>query len=531
MIINQSKELSSYRITVMPGGGLFSLVAYGGQNVLLNDNPSMTYFYKVFRKYSHFSEESVTATFDGPNELSWDQNVQIRLKIQRVADLVRDMYFTFRIPDIYSKYISSTIRDSQYNFAWIRYLGCRIIQNCAFFVGGTKVQEFDGDYIYVKAKADMDTDTFSKWSTLVGDISELTNPALGIYGGGSEVVGYPTVYPDTSSSQQINRPSIFGQDITVPLPFWFGDSATQSLPLVSLQQHDCEIQITLRSIRELYTIFDPSGNRVNPEYKQVAPMEQVQVNLPEYVISNEDSAQIRNFLTDISATVPSLNAWFYNPRLQATYIYLTENERNTFATQPLQYIVYQVTPYRFPAVSKRDLLDMETHNPITRLLIVPRRTDSIPYRNDWTNLTNWYSSRAPYLPTPIINPADSFIWSSGRLITQSQQDIVRTLKIYGDGNELQEDKPASYFRSIVPWKYTSGDCSKSGLLVYPFALTSPNIQPSGSINASRIKNFQVDFNPWPLPNNTNYVYDVTIYVESINWFTVSSGMGGLKYAL
>ena len=40
----------------MPGGGLYSLVAYGAQNVLLSGNPAFTYFYKTYKKYhSHYS--------------------------------------------------------------------------------------------------------------------------------------------------------------------------------------------------------------------------------------------------------------------------------------------------------------------------------------------------------------------------------------------------------------------------------------------------------------------------------------------
>jgi hypothetical protein len=39
----------------------------------------------------------------------------------------------------------------------------------------------------------------------------------------------------------------------------------------------------------------------------------------------------------------------------------------------------------------------------------------------------------------------------------------------------------------------------------------------------------VDF--YQLPSNTNYVYDLNIYVENINFFIVDGGTGGLKYAL
>jgi hypothetical protein len=70
-----------------------------------------------------------------------------------------------------------------------------------------------------------------------------------------------------------------------------------------------------------------------------------------------------------------------------------------------------------------------------------------------------------------------------------------------------------------------------GIPIYNFALHSPTTQPAGSINASRIKNFQVELDLFPLPVNTNYVYDLVIYVENLNWFVVEGGMGGLKYAL
>jgi hypothetical protein len=60
---------------------------------------------------------------------------------------------------------------------------------------------------------------------------------------------------------------------------------------------------------------------------------------------------------------------------------------------------------------------------------------------------------------------------------------------------------------------------------------SPGNQPSGSVNASRIRLFQVEINPYQLPPGSVYKYDLTIYAESINFFTVENGNGGLKYAI
>ena len=120
--------------------------------------------------------------------------------------------------------------------------------------------------------------------------------------------------------------------------------------------------------------------------------------------------------------------------------------------------------------------------------------------------------------------------ATGTVVVNGQRSILQTLSILGDGNVLQEEKPVEYFTQVVPWKYLTG-IPDPELIVYPFSLTSPGIQPHGSINSSRIKVFQLDLNVYPLPSNTFYQYHITAYVESLNWVTISAGMGGLKYAL
>lgn len=517
----------------MTGGGLISLVAYGAQNVILSGNPEMTYWYKTFRRYSHFATENVATALEGPNELFFNQPIQLRAKIQRIGDLMNDIYFSFRVPDIYSKYVQPGARPSQYNYQWVRYLGAAIIQRAAFFVGGQKIQEVDGTYLLAKALLDYDVDQFDKWRELVGDVNELTNPAEGMYAGGSNQTGYPSVFPDPTAPAgvQANRPSIFGQDIHVPLAFWFSEANSLALPLVGLQYHDCEVQITLNSIQNLYTVLDASGYRINPLYKMAATPTQIALNQPEYITSNDPTTEWRYFATDVGATIPALNGWFLNPRIQCTYVYLPDEERKVFATQPLQYLLSQITPYNFPGLYNRQILDLYTHNPITRLIFIQRRSDSLEYRNDFANFTNWWNfPQAPFAPTPGLPPLNTFANSSGLLIPQGQQGILRALRVLADGNEIQEEKPIDFFTKITPWKTLTGK-PLTQIPVYNFALSSPTTQPNGSINASRIKNFQVEVDFYPLPTEPNYVYDLTIYVENLNWFVCEGGMGGLKYAL
>ena len=518
----------------MTGGGLLGLIAYGAQNVILSGNPQMTFFYKAFRKYSHFSQESISTAMDGQNELFYDQPIKLRAKIQRSGDLLSDIYFSFRIPDIFSKQLATSYnRPTQLQYQWVRYLGVAIIQNAAFFIGGQKIQEFDGNYLLAKALTDYDTDKFEKWRELVGDIPELMDPANGQYAGGTNSTGYPSVFKDdtTPLGGQVNRPSIFGQDIHVPLSFWFTEYSSLALPLISLQYHECEVQITLNPIKNLYTFLDISGYRTNPDYKMLQSTALIKRNQPEYIPSNDISGQWRFFATDVGSTVPQLNGWFLNARIQSTYIYLTEDERHVFAGTPLSYMFSQVTNYPFSGLFTRRILDLETHNPITRLLFVARRSDSLLYRNDFGNLTNWWNfPNAPFVPTPNLSAVNTSAFSSGLFVPQGQMDILRSLRILCDGNEIQEEKPIDYFTKITPWKSLNGKPLRL-VPVYNFALSSPSTQPCGSVNASRIRNFQIEVDVYPLPVNTNYVYDLNIYVENINFLVIEGGMGGLKYAL
>ena len=519
----------------MPGGALFSVYLYGSANVILNDNPDFTYYYKVFKRYSHFSFETINQAPDGPNELFFDQPIKLRLKIPRVADLLTDIMFTFDLPDIYSKYAKPTSnRPYQYEFQWTRYIGLQILSNVSYYVGGQKIQEFDTDYLMAKANADYSSDTLFKWRQLVGDIPELYDPANGQWAGGSTQSSYPTVVKSTTSGPQLNRPSIFGQKIYVPIPFWFSQSVSQALPLVSLQYQETEVQFTLKPIQELYTILDPSGFRMRPGFRVISSEQTLLANQAQYINFVDPSGSFNAFAVDIGYTTPPINTWPFNPQVQLTYAHLTDAERATFATTPLNYILYQQTPFRFQNITSRTLFDLDVHNPVVRLLLVPRRDDQVQTRNAIANWTNWWNyPRVPWQASPGGQYAAQLVFASGILIPNSQRDIIASIRIVLDGTEVQQEMPISFFTKFSSYKYVTGSATIEGqiLPIVSFGLNSPGDQPSGSVNASRIRLFQVEVNPYPLPPNSVYKYELTIYAETINFFTVQNGNGGLKYAL
>lgn len=571
----------------MPGG-LLSLVCYGNENVVLNGNPQVTWFYKTFLRHTHFSQEPIQIPLDGPNVLQMDNPILVKAKIPRQGDLLSDLTLRVQVPDIFSKaYISTDtqgnyVLDRKYEFAWVRQVGVRMIQSVTFTIGGQKIQEFNSDWISARAALDMDNTTYAKWRYMVGDTAEMFDPANGVYGdpGGA---GYPNVIawrgcPALPNPIQNNAPSIPGRVLRVPLGLWFSDYIENSLPLVGLQYHDCEIQILLRPLRELYTVLDLSGNRVRPGIQTLPPEPTDQYtsiwnqayygDLPPslnnlYGAADMSGVRMKDFLTDISGAVPFQDGWPLNASLEAIYSFVTSEEQRIFATKTLRYTVRQVQNFIYTGVTNRDSYELDVHNVATRLVYFARRSDAIPYRNQSLNLTNWmyptkqqrpfvipsivcsdHSPRMPMVPQNVlVNGVLTPIGYSGLNIPGTQRRILRNMNLKANGQPLFDAEDSAYFTEYVPYRYMKGGAAPYvdyglatqsemwPLYSYSFSLNGSSVeQPKGTLNTSRIDNLEMDVDVEPIPTLANYTYEIQIFVETLNFLEISSGMGGLKFA-
>jgi hypothetical protein len=533
----------------MPGG-LLPLVAYGNMNRKISGNPQMTYFYKAFMRHTHFSTENISIPLEGPNQLNLDENIQLRVKIPRHGDLLSDAFLTIDMPAIYNKVWNGR---RSHEFAWVRQVGLRAIETLGLYIGGSKIQEFSSDWLAMKFQLDQDLDSFEKWSRLIGDVPEMFAPASGQYA--DPQGGYPNVVTFAGQNTQSNAPSIPACQLNIPLGFFFSDAPGLALPLIGLQYHDVEIRIQMRPIRDIYTVLDPTGERTRYGYRlDSAQGTNIYANswnsawgtLPEalnnnYLSYTDISGAPRYFFTDIGFGIPNSDGWNMNPRLQCTYVYLTDEERKIFASKKLEYIVRQVQEFDFKGITSRQQLELDAHSLVTRTVWYAQRSDW-HYRNDYTNLLNWKytnSDNRPYAKSPSADTS-----TSGVLIPGANKFILNTARILCGGNEIFEEKTANYFSEIIPYRNCTGNSypalingvvsplSLSPIYVYSFAInSSAKIQPSGTINTSRINLFNLEVNPYPIPLDANYTYNFNIFVESLNFVEIVSGMAGMKYSI
>jgi hypothetical protein len=547
----------------MPGGGELTLVAFGNQNSIVSANPEITFYYKVFKRYTHFSQESITISMDGPNEIALDAAIRLRAKIPRSADLLSDLTFVFDVPPMYSK--PAPIPDSQdvmnRNFRWIRMLGANIIDTVAIYVGGTKIQEFTGEWLAVRAHLDLPADKYLKWRSMVGDVPELNDPEWGVYGRAANYPYEKGTYPASvvDASGNLSGSSTPVHQIRVPLPFWFSESWGRALPLISLQLHDVEVQITLRTLREVYRLFDLTFNKEPLAYGRGLELDTSKPtsndptnpgandNLTlqnQYYGFTDPYGQINNFYYPQGATPITQTGFNMNAHLEGNYIYVTTKEQVMFAERELTHLVHQVQVFNFTNIAASQKLDLDAHGLISRIVFFGRRSDALEVRNDYTNLSNWKDlDQATFWPS-VMTPGPQTN-NAGIALQGAQRDILQSAQLICAGNQLFEVKPASYFEVQNPYTCTTGS-GLSGLhpgslkprdVMGPlyqidFALNaSDHEQPSGTFNGSRVREIQLVVTPWPLAVDSTYTYDFTVYVENLNTVKILNGMAGLAFAI
>jgi hypothetical protein len=74
------------------GGGLMQLVSQGQQNIILNGNPSKTFFKCTYKKYTNFGKQNFRLDQEGSPVLSLTAESTFTFKVKRYADLLMDCY-------------------------------------------------------------------------------------------------------------------------------------------------------------------------------------------------------------------------------------------------------------------------------------------------------------------------------------------------------------------------------------------------------------------------------------------------------
>jgi len=490
-------------------GGLLQLAGYGNQDNYLTGSPQITYFKAVYRRYTNFSMESISLEFD-KSELSFDQSQIFKRKLDRNADLVSNIYFTFTLPEIQSP--------SGRQFYWVKNIGTTIIKSVAVFIQGRKIDEHYGEWLHIWHELNLGKDQKDNYNQLTGNIPEIYAPDL--------ADGNNGIYPDSIIDVDF-IPSIQSRRIWVPLIFWFNRHPGLALPLIALQYHEVELQFVMRPIQDLYTIMetDPTqpnyGYRVRPQGSISAHGIQNFLNNSSLATSNPDGSR-------------SLISFDINPRMEVNYIFLDTDERKRFANVSHEYLIERTFRIEKTGLSggSTHSLELDLHHPTKELVWSTKRSDTTDH-NDYSNFTAWTDQINPPYSLSYYNP-----YGITREITSNNydnyknKDILSEAKILLNGFERFSENSETYFGKVQPYQHHF-QSPQTGIYCYSFSLDNSNdksYQPQGTCNMSMYNNVNLWVKTNPIDSSESYTYTVTIYAIHYNILRIISGMGDVEFA-
>ena len=271
-------------------------------------------------------------------------------------------------------------------------------------------------------------------------------------------------------------PQNFGpMKLYIPLRFWFCKNPGQYLPLLALQYHPIRINLKLKPLQSLFFTNQLSTNCNTLSVKPVK-------------------------ITDL--------------RLYGDYVYLDVEERRRFVSNTHEYLIEQ-TQYTadiaIPVGSTSSTVRLEFNHPIRELLWVIKRSAMVT-NHEYFN----YSS-------------------SSILETGVRRDLLASALVQLDGYDRFDVRDAGYFRLVQPYYHHTAVPNNTYLYNYCFALRPEELQPSGSLNASRIDSFVLQMTLVPdstsgiTPPRGNAV--ARVYATNHNVLRIVNGFGGLLFTI
>ena len=380
---------------------------------------------------------------------------------------------------------------------------------------------------------------------MTGNVDELNGPE---FFGGRRLNNYPNVFYNPSITG--SEPSIRGRKIYVPLNPWYMNDTKVALPLVCLQYSELTIEITLRPIKEIFTINNVNGidivsnnegdrvNNDNPgtdgEFTSYNYTLDYENNLDKLYnrkrpnFSNENE-QMYNYLQqpptielDRSDYSNKENNWNADIHLITNMCFLTKEESNIFANNEQKILIKDIKYTTFYNITGNARLKLDTNALVSSWLWFYRRSD-IYDRNEWSNYTNWTTKYIPYelnpgeetTPFTVTGAASEGIGPgrdynvltddvSQRIVTnhqvtpnfsiQNTKKILNTFSIIIDGKYRENEFDSGIYDYIEKYRSSKGCSLDLGIYSYNFCINTSNkeLQPSGAMNLSRFKNIELE---------------------------------------
>jgi len=412
------------------GGGLLQLVAQGKQDVFLTGNPQVTWFKMVYRRYTNFSIEQQAIPFDSQP----DFGRKVTVLLPRKGDLLGALWLEVALP---------AIKDSETGLplSYPNSAGHALIKEVSIEIGEQEIDKQTGEWMEIISNLTITSEKVGAWNDMIGKTAGANKGNKT----SSDVNQYGPLY------------------LYIPLRFWFCKNPGLFLPLLSIQYHPIRINITLRPLEQMFVVDNPiavPSHEYLIEQIQYTPSISIDPIATTVQIPMEFNHPLRELFWVIQRTA-SVNShqWFNYTNLSIGDTAIFSGSIQGF-TLTVNYIksgkIGVGSNIIGPGVAERTKIT--AIGPVLNNL---QRTYTV---NISQNIDTTMLEVAPF------------------------NNLIKSALLRIEGYDRFEMRNADYFRLVQPFQYHTAVPKDDYIYTYSFALKPEDIQPSGSLNASRIDN-------------------------------------------
>jgi len=464
-------------------GGITQLVATGAQDTHLVGQPEISFWQSSYKRHTNFSsviERQVIVNTPASGGIS-------SVRFERKGDLLSYCYLT-----------STDTSDNAYAAKWNE-----VIDKVELYIGGQLI----------------DTQTF-EFSTKV--YTDVMAPS------------FSRTVQGSSAVEGVNN-------YVYPLKFWFGENWQSALPLVALQYHDVEMRIYWgTAVNKQYEDFIRAYNLYVSSYNSAVAtilasgtysptISDAKTRLRDLANTASGLASVgQNLATAITAAggaTPSVEAesgLLSSGGLNDTP-FVTDNGGGNWYVNA---IGYDYTPTILSPIQTLTARKIEMWSRFVYLDTAERRSFA-------DRTSDYLIQQVQRIPSPESSRAELTFNHPCKFLATTSTNVDNTVRVLLqlNGTDVGDSIHAyPHYRQVSSYWHTqfghnettASDGFKYVTLMIPFCLDASKLQPTGTVNFSRIDSARLILN--------KSTFNAPIYAVNYNILRVQNGMAGVLYA-
>ena len=479
----------------------------------LTGEPDFTFFNHRFSKHTHFAKETIKISPDNEKVVQTGDHVEFSIPANS-GDIINGLSISFSIPDN----LNVLNTDSAAVYV-VDQFGISVFEYIDLYLGDQLIDRITPDDIHINTTT-RSPSTYNNTNAFLhglrfnptkynASFDDRYTPRF--HYGTQNINGQFHRLLESNYVQGLTNRAIF--NFMVELPFYFHDRPKYGFPLCSIQSQELKIRMKLRDGREvLFPVNRPTmGDTSKPA--------------SEWDYANDHKSN--NFqLSDF--------------KLNMDVIHLDKRERKTIKSLCKDLLIEQNQHNTFTmgsgVINEKYRLDLK--NCVKELYFIVKKKYK-PLTTEEINTLNALSNASK--PDSIFTNNPTAIFQKPVPCIYMRQKYV-TLTC--DGLPILDDTTGShqFLSACIPDIYHKQSPYESNLTMYSFALHPDNMEPSGDLNFTVIKDATIEVelsndgayaNTTPSSSTAAYVVhvekDVHIIAKSYNILRIKDGVGEILF--